>query len=291
MPNSLYKYRQFCKKHKDALCANVLLSCRPNKFNDPYDTSVYVNMNHILVENVSLEDAIQNINVSSEDPVSERSRRLQDPIRLEDWYRRISEEIISSDPDNMSVTRDIFETADNILEQRTETILSHFAEHLRSEFSVVSLSQVPSSILMWSHYSDAHKGFCIEYDFSSMSAADLRRRLCFPVYYRRKLTKATRYMARGDRKDFNNSFGQYLCLLKSDEWAYEREWRIVMQTGSSHETLQILMPAPASIILGLCVEEHNVRWMVEHCKRNEIPLMKVRQQRDAFRLEVVAYGD
>jgi hypothetical protein len=41
---------------------------------------------------------------------------------------------------------------------------------------------------------------------------------------RNKLIDATRYLAR--RADYNNLFGVYICLLKSDEWAYEKEWRI-----------------------------------------------------------------
>ena len=290
IPNSLYKYRKFCENHIDALSKNVLWRCSPNEFNDPYDTSVYFNVDHISIENLPLEDVIENINVVSEESISEEPRRLQDPIRVGDWQRRLSEEIISAESDSMPMIRGISETIHNISKQRSEAILSCFAEHSRREFSVVSLSQIPSSILMWSHYSDAHKGFCIEYDFSSISASDLRRRLCFPVYYRKKLTKATRYMVQYDSGNFNNSFGQYLCLLKSDEWAYEREWRIVMQTGWSHAKSQIVMPIPASIILGLRVNEGNERWMVEHCKRNEIPLMKVRQRQDAFRLEIIPHG-
>ena len=291
VPNSLYKYRQFCENHIDALSNNVLWRCSPNGFNDPYDTSIYFNIDHILIENVSLEDVIQNTNMLSDEPISGRPRRLLDPIRVGDWQSRVMEEIISAEPGSMSVTSDIREIASSVFEQQNETNLSHFTEHLQSGFSVVSLSQVPSSILMWSHYSDAHNGFCIEYDFSSISTTDPRRRLCFPVYYRRKLTNATRYVAKSDLGNFNNLFGLYLCLLKSDEWAYEKEWRIVMPTGSSHANAEIWMPTPASIILGMRVDEENERWMVEHCRRNEIPLMKVRQRRDAFRLEIVPRGD
>jgi hypothetical protein len=40
-----------------------------------------------------------------------------------------------------------------------------------------------------------------------------------------------------------------MCLLKSDEWAYEQEWRIVLPTGATHANVEQLMPKPASIIL------------------------------------------
>ena len=291
VPNSLYKYRQFCENHQEALSNNVLWRCAPDNFNDPYDTSMYFNMNHILIENRSLDDVIQNTNVSSEGIVSVRPRPLRDPIRIGDWQRRVLEEIISAEHDNMPAISELDQIAVSIFEQQNEINLARLVEYLQRGFSVASLSEVPLSILMWSHYSDAHRGFCIEYDFSAISAADLRRRLCFPVYYREKLTNATRYVARSDPTNLNNLFGIYLCLLKSDEWAYEKEWRIVMPTGPAHATAEIRMPAPASIILGMRVDENNERWMAEHCRRNDIPLKKVRQRRDAFRLELVPHGE
>ena len=286
IPERLYKYREFSKNHKEALVNNILRRCSPNKFNDPYDTSVYFNTDHFFIENRSLKDAIQNAETSSEETVSRRPPPIKNAIRIEDWRRRIFEEIISTVPDSISGFSDVCEIVESIFEQQNETSVSRFTEHWQSGFSVVSLSQVPSSILMWSHYSDAHKGFCIEYDFSSISADDLRRRLCFPVYYRKKLTDATRYFAQRDPANVNNLFGQYLCLLKSDEWAYEREWRIVIPTGPSDANAEILMPKPSSIVLGMRVEENNRKWMIEHCKRNDISLKKVRQRRDAFHLGV-----
>ena len=35
------------------------------------------------------------------------------------------------------------------------------------------------------------------------------------MLYRKKMTDATRYLANTGASDFNNLFGQYLCLLKS----------------------------------------------------------------------------
>ena len=103
---------------------------------------------------------------------------------------------------------------------------------------------------MWSHYSDSHRGFCIEYDFGSLPPADLRRRLCFPVLYRGKRTDATRSITRLDPTDFNNLFGQYLCLLKERQWSYEQEWRIIHAIGATLANRQFVMPVPSAIILG-----------------------------------------
>lgn len=46
---------------------------------------------------------------------------------------------------------------------------------------VASFTEVSDSILMWGHYSDAHKGFCIEYDFSR--GDEIYIKYIFPIIY------------------------------------------------------------------------------------------------------------
>ena len=48
------------------------------------------------------------------------------------------------------------------------------------------LSENNSSVLMWSHYADNHKGICIEYDFESIKNNKLIYYSLFPVNYTAK---------------------------------------------------------------------------------------------------------
>ena len=86
--------------------------------------------------------------------------------------------------------------------------------------------------------------------------------------------------------DHNNLFAIFMCLLKSDEWAYEREWRIVETIGPAHANREIAMPRPAAVILGALVSPADEAWMRGFCDGNAIPLKKVFQRRDEFRLEI-----
>jgi hypothetical protein len=47
---------------------------------------------------------------------------------------------------------------------------------------VCCFNEDPASMLMWSHYSDNHRGFCIEYDLGDPKAEQFRRQL-YPVVY------------------------------------------------------------------------------------------------------------
>src|ERR1039458_1919090 len=56
IPTSLYKYREFSSNHIDALKKNVLWMSSPDRFNDPYDTTIHFDPNRFLVEDQSLEE-------------------------------------------------------------------------------------------------------------------------------------------------------------------------------------------------------------------------------------------
>ena len=287
VPDRLYKYREFRDRHMDALSKGVLWRSSPDKFNDPYDTNVYIDSDRFFVENRSPEDAIAFAKALPNECSQTRPPPIENPIRAREWWEKAFKQILSDVSDDTGRLDELYGILDkfNVLQRESQMI--NATKKMQSGFGVLSLSELSTSILMWSHYSDSHTGFCIEYDFSVLQYCDLRRRLCFPVYYRKKLTDATRYLAYTDLRNFNNLFGQYLCLLKSDEWAYEREWRIVFPTGSEFANDEVLMPRPSAIILGMRISSENKQRMIDFCKRYEIPVMEVRQRRDSFRLEVV----
>lgn len=99
-----------------------------------------------------------------------------------------------------------------------ELLHRKFDEHL----GALCLSEVPDSLLMWSHYAMSHTGYVIEFDahhphfHEKRSAADEFRHL------RRVLYRETRPSA-----PLSELEGPDLFLVKSGHWAYEREWRVL----------------------------------------------------------------
>jgi hypothetical protein len=69
------------------------------------------------------------------------------------------------------------------------------------------------SHLMWSHYSDHHKGICLEYDIGDI-IDDIH-----PCIYTDDLAQF----------DWSNN-SKVLAIVKNTEWAYETEWRYVRET-------------------------------------------------------------
>jgi hypothetical protein len=89
-----------------------------------------------------------------------------------------------------------------------------------------------------------------------------------------------------DPGDLNNLFGFYACMLKSDHWAYEKEWRIILPTGDTHARAFIGMPKPTAIVLGMAVKPKHQAWMKRFCHQRSLPLKQMKQNLNEFRLEI-----
>lgn len=133
--------------------------------------------------------------------------------------------------------------------------------------------------LMWSHYADSHKGFCIEYDFSQIQEI-----LPFPIYY------STERPLVPWKAAFNNSPENVSeataelmlgLLTKDDAWSYENEWRIL---SSASQNADIKMPPITCIYLGADIGERNRTKILKIANKLQIPVKQMKVDRGAYAL-------
>lgn len=98
--------------------------------------------------------------------------------------------------------------------------LNDSIEEIKDTIRVVCLSESYNSMLMWSHYAQNHKGFCIEYSFEE---TDVIYKHLYPVVY----TKNRYAISKEDMMGENTEWIYRSTCRKSDVWSYEQEWRIV----------------------------------------------------------------
>lgn len=79
------------------------------------------------------------------------------------------------------------------------------------------------NILMWSHYADSHRGFVIEFDKDFISEVELHK-----VSYSNERDFLT--FEDIESNDFNKVF-----YKKSEEWAYEQEYRAVLPLNKADD--------------------------------------------------------
>lgn len=104
----------------------------------------------------------------------------------------------------------------------------------------------PSSVLMWSHYADCHKGICIEFDNTEdvvLSMGFLR------VNYDGNKRPTINPYLQSEASDFDKYF-----LVKAKSWKYEEEWRMIYQR-KCHEKIEVKSRYISKVILGAKASE------------------------------------
>lgn len=86
---------------------------------------------------------------------------------------------------------------------------------------ITCFSKRDDILLMWSHYSDKHKGVCLTFDFERDK--DFLT-LPYKVSYPESHPKVNPFINRGNET-------QFLLATKSKEWEYEKEVRVVKEAA------------------------------------------------------------
>ena len=159
----------------------------------------------------------------------------------------------------------------------------NLADKMKSLFLVGCLCSDYKNRLMWSHYANGHKGFCVEYDFSGTEKETLEK-LPLPVLYSENRPLVP-WKAKIDNS-FANKEEAYaeivIGLLTKDRiWEYENEWRILINSMTDTE---LQMPKISCIYLGANIEEENREKIIDIAKIKNIPVKQMKVDHGAYDL-------
>lgn len=121
-----------------------------------------------------------------------------------------------------------------------------FKEHL-GNIGICCFSRINDSILMWSHYADSHRGFCVEFSMDPNEPADIHP---LDVCYQEDFVKLNFH------RDPDNSIVN-MIYTKSIHWQYEEELRILDNNLTDIEKRKKYFNSKKikSIFLGINCEE------------------------------------
>ncbi len=177
----------------------------------------------------------------------------------------------------------------------------------RASVGVLCFTSKEDNLLMWAHYAKNHEGICIEFDGST-------------EFFKGKYKDASklfgetvkdRYRNIGELRkvDYKLERPMYLepseleydteaWFVKSSEWAYEEEQRILLPLDLAQQipALDMLFYAVEpdiikSIILGCQMSSTTKREVAEHCKRHGIKVREAFISSHQFKLEIVDYEE
>lgn len=190
--------------------------------------------------------------------------------------------------DVSQVTKDAYLGIDQILEEdftaeasiskskREESYYRQVIHKLIEQLRVTCFSEDNANTLMWSHYADNHKGFCLEFEYP-IEEQTLFSYLS-PVYYTKDYpclvlpSFQDDFMPSQQYEEIINKF----VLTKDKVWEYEKEQRIVFTNLIGIEIPdkrknKIYYPevAVSKIFFGCNCNTENKNTLIQLCKKRQ----------------------
>lgn len=249
MPESLYRYRTCSDTNINAFENDKVYAVTSDMFNDPYDTLLKYDknivkkiFNSIFTKDVVIrmkEELVQNLDFP--EPIKQYFK--QDSIKktIENFLSLKDEDI-----DSFITKRK------NTLEYSIDLLFPFYAKINKRYFTISCFTETISSVIMWSHYANNHKGFALEYNMKPILSNRIPNISIYPVIYDNKRFDGTEYTMWEFLKfagvNFPNQdlISHIKCALyKSKQWEYEKEWRLIDTTTRNN----IMLDNTTSILL------------------------------------------
>lgn len=143
-------------------------------------------------------------------------------------------------------------------------------EQINANLGVFSMSKTFLNNVLWSHYAGNHKGFIIEYNLEYILKTFAQNKIVhshFEIKYKKNPPRDSAF----NTIEANNSLG-----IKSKEWSYEEEYRIVVENFGNHK---IKKECISSIIFGANCSTRNISYSKNLLKKNgfKIPLYQLKK--------------
>lgn len=248
-PKHLYHYYSFneiedeksgikIKPYEDILIHNKLYFASPKDFNDPFDCSLYMKFSGSKkkvkkhLEKVILQPQVENID-------NEIKKSFDDFVDV-NW-----KQIDPNNPNNL----------DEMLNNQRMFI---------ENSGIFCLTEKYDNILMWSHYSSKHSGFCVEYDFSKLNGDIVSFNIKNDLILHLESVKYSKnYPILSGYKDEDMIRALF---TKSSDWKYEKEWRIFYFNGAKNK-MPLSTTTVTSIYLGINIHDEKMEMVKELLRR------------------------
>lgn len=233
-PSILYKCCSLAKDKfeftRDIFLKNELYFPHPDQINDPFDCKIQPSFENVTSENIiDYLNGIESKNYEIESykiELAKNNAKLNNPKTI------------------------------------TQALKAKCGEGHLQNVGVLSLTSKKLDILMWSHYSDAHKGICIGFDYAKL----------FFIFNGTPLyaddVKYPEFNQYPSWNPFEDPAIDKLYLTKALDWKYEQEWRIIFPEKG--RTAQKFDPnALVSVHLGCQISKEHKETVINWCSQRK----------------------
>lgn len=286
LPERIYKYREVCPYHINNLKTDTVRLSSPESFNDPYDCWLTLDDDLVttLIERKILDTFVRANKLQNVIPPAqiESAKKSLEPLKT--IVAHIPQSSTSAAGIKLRQKAEFFSArARDVANSKVVSILREWRQIVK----VCSFSAVNDSLLMWGHYADNHRGFCLEYDLTALNAKHPFRENLYPVVYSNTLYGLRLWaekLVALKHQEFSPMFPLLAMIHKFDGWKYEEEWRMIFEKGLATNNLDQPAPAPSRIFLGSKMDLAKNKELLDICEQKKIAIYRMRLADDRFEL-------
>lgn len=292
IPKKLYRYRTL----SDANIANYrfgeivrgeLYMSHPSELNDPFEASSNLAESKPSAYMRDKEDFTKLF----KDKMSDED--YESVFGSDAWYEKlltyVAEKSVSQDKVEMTK-----EALARVIMREFEEINSNISDMARKMVRLACFTTTPDNLPMWHHYTNGHKGICLQYNTEDITNIYQLNKL-FPVYYVDKMPDMTNRLLQKRQAEFG--FMEYLTIHKLKDWRYENEWRLIYDAGSLYfgpedvpkdfwtQGKNIPFIRPSRIIMGMKISQEHEKRIREYADRVGIPTIKATQTEYGLKID------
>lgn len=303
MPAKLYKYRAPNTNNFNAFENNQLWGSPINNFNDPLECLPCYNLETVN-KAINTEFSLELIKPIREQLINNQLpsqfSKLITPEFAAVLKNAMGETASFSDDqirERLHVSRNqVVSYLNSIMPDLEKAFFSGIHQE-ESSYCIVSLSETVTSSLMWGHYADSHKGFCLEYDIASIlqecsnNCQDSRYCRQFmmnigiaPVIYKDERFDASSAFISMIMNHIKNVSGLPVedyhfdvllpvktLLTKAESWSYEKEWRLYKKMPCPTRPQSLLEIKPSAAYMGINMQPSDKEKIIKLCQDKQIP--------------------
>ncbi|SDL65039.1 Protein of unknown function [Chryseobacterium taihuense] len=233
LPSILYKYRDWGNNyHKKIIIENQIFLSSQDGFNDPFDATIPFRYDE---SQLTPENIFKKLYESGK----EFMPHLTDAELIDECYKQQHSGIF----ENGTYWKNYY---------------NEYVENVNKNFGILSLTTKNDNLLMWSHYANCHRGFCI--GFNSIKLFNLILGSLGPVVYSDEMPNVPLF----DKSGIEGI--TRLLNTKSLDWAYEEEYRIIKSFAANMAFTFEDETIVENVVLGLK--------MPDKCKEEVISLLR-----------------
>jgi hypothetical protein len=259
-PTTIYKYRDWSNNcNKKLLTNNELYTPSVSQINDPFDCLLEFDYNKM----------------------SEGFSAMAVDIMYEEFGNQL-EKLGYNSQSLLELKK-----PDEILKiiNLKKKIDRRFIESRKKHLGVISFSKRWNSILMWSHYSASHSGFCVGFDTKKLINSEYFQNKS-KVSYKKKYPKI-------DPFDKNTSKIKKVFFHKAKDWSYEKEYRMTKLFGyykdnsvefEKQKLFYFDNNFITEVILGLKINPKDQQDIEKICSEKNIAVYKIESVPNKFKL-------